>query len=202
VNQARADLVTASHRWPDDPDSWFSIGAGIGYDGPFAFDNRVCQTFTAAETGRLTSASFVATYLDVTNVDLRLVMCTMRQGQPDTPVASALIDLATFEHMNDLGQPSAFTHTVDLSAWNVAVESGVEYGLVFQTDSPDANYRLYGDYEGYSGGELLDYQNGPSFEPRPGDLFFEVRVAIPGPGAAIVLAGWMLRGAGRRRRTA
>jgi len=198
AGRAEADLIAATYPIPADPVSGFSCGAGMGTDGGEVFDNRKAQSFTTLEGGTLSTVSFVASRLPGTDVDLRLNVMTFDAGQPDEMLATTLIGIESFYEGFLPGWPEDFTHEVDFSDAGVVLEQDRMYALVFLTDTTEANYRLYGDYGGYDGGQLLSSQNGSPYKPHDSDLFFEVRVLIPAPGSIVLLVIGVIR-PGRRR---
>ena len=68
------------------------------------------------------------------------------------------------------------------------LEAGVSYAVVFSSDTPEANYRIYGDRSGYSEGANLRFQNsGPYVDAAGSDLLFRVTAnPIPEPKATFL----------------
>jgi len=193
---ANADLITAQHAYSDQTNGVFNGGAGMATDGPEVFDNRQAQTFTANITGALEQISFTASRLSGTNADLRVSLMTLENNQPASVLATSLVDFNSFDE-GFLSSPADFTHTINFDPFSSAVlNQGESYAIVFSTDSTEANYRIYGDDVGYSGGSSMFSQNGSPFTLRSGDLYFQVGV-VPAPASLFALT---LLAIPRRRR--
>ena len=180
--------VTASHTYSPDVRQRYSGGAGMGTDGA-VYDNRKAQTFTVTTEGILNTISFMATRSTGTTADLRITLTDLHLGRPNMALASRLIELSSIPE-NTSPSPQQFTATVDFHSENMFLETGSRYGIVFSTDTTEANYGIYGDYSGYSGGSYLSFQNtGPYEYPSyPSDLYFEVTVnSIPEPATLLLL---------------
>lgn len=180
-------VVTASHTLPTSATRWFSAGAGIGTDGT-VFDNRVAQTFTVTTSGVLDTISFIATRSDGTTADLRVTLTNLIGGQPGISMASSLVEVNSFTEGFLSGRPDEFTTTLNFSSDDILLETGSQYAIVLSTDTIEANYRIYGDYSGYLGGNKLSFQNSGPFESPPYevDFFFEVTV-IPEPSSMFLV---------------
>ncbi|MEA5614591.1 hypothetical protein [Nodularia spumigena] len=191
--------IIAQHRYTDGVNATFNSGAGMSADGGVVYDNRRGQSFIAAGTAQVGAVSFVASSLSQATADLRLSVMSFSQGQPTTVLGSKLISANTFTS-GFLSSPYEFTHTIDFTGLGITVQSDRQYALVFSTDSPDANYRIYGDYEGYADGASLYSQNGSPFSQQTGDFYFRIGAAIPAPSAAVYLGLAALAASARRRR--
>lgn len=199
-------LTTASHKLPSTATGWFSAGAGKALDGGTIFDNRLAQTFTSTVSGTLQTVSFIATRYTSTNADLRVSLTALTNGQPTPELTTVLLEVDSFEVGSLSGRPDTFNVSADFSMQDVLIEAQQEYAIVFLSDTADANYRIYGDRSGYSGGTSLDFQNSGPFEESTSasDLFFEVVVkTIPEPTTATLLAltapAWLVNGTAKVR---
>jgi len=193
--------VTASHSAPDAPSSFFNSGAGMALDG-ILFDNVEAQSFTAEQTGILSDIALTASRLDVnTTADLRIDVVTWNPSDEVGQVLATGFLPAEGFSTGFLSQLN-FNTFINFSSTSIEIVQGLEYALVFSTDVPNANYRLYGDRLGYSGGSRFQSQNGSPFDSGSGDLFFQARVvAIPEPGSGVCLVIGCFAGiAGRRKR--
>lgn len=192
-----ADII-AQYAYGDDVNGIFNSGAGMTGDDGQIFDNRLGQSFVADATGMVGSVSFVASALGPASADLRVSLTTFAQGQPGSVLGSVLVGSGTFD--SGFLPSYEFTHSIDFSGAGIALTAGQSYALVFSTDTPDANYRMYGDYEGYAGGTSLFSQNGSPYDMRSGDYYFQVSTVVPAPGAAMLLGLAALPTSTRRRR--
>lgn len=196
LSVCHADII-AQHIYTDDVDATFNSGAGMASDDGIIYDNRYAQSFLTVETGQVGAVSFVASVLAPTAADLRLSLMSFSLGQPGSVLGSVLVGADTFA-TGFLSFSYEFTHTVDFTSQDITLQSGLQYALVFSTDMPDANYRIYGDYEGYTGGATLFSQNGSPFSQRPGDFYFRI-AAVPAPAAGMILGFAALACFPRRR---
>lgn len=192
-----ADIV-AQHIYTDDVNSTFNSGAGMSADGGDIFDNRIAQSFTATTAGQIGAVRFVASAFGSTTADLRVSLVTMTQGQPASTLASLLVASETFTS-GFLSSPYEMTHSIDFTSMGISVEQGQRYALVFSTDATEANYRIYGDFEGYSDGAYLFSQNGNAYSQQSGDIYFQVETTVPSPSSTMLLGLGTLVTTRRRR---
>ncbi len=182
-----ADVV-ASHTQTSPFSGTFNSGAGMAEDDGIIYDNRQAQSFITNASGTLSTISFIAakSSFSPTTADLRVSLTTFASGQPGTTLASRLVSLSTFE--DSIASYDEFSHAIDFSASAIMLEADTQYALVFSSDTANANYRLYGNSEGYLQGANYFSQNGSAFSVRTGDLFFQVETGIPTPSTAALLA--------------
>ena len=188
TGSANASTVTASHVFPTNGSGHYNVGAGLGTDGA-VFDNRQAQTFTARVGGYVSDASFIASRLPVTNVDLRVSIAPLIGGQPGLIIGSTTLNVDSFADGFLSGNPDSFTSVADFRSERVLLVADREYAMVFGTDTVEANYRIYGDRSGYTDGEHIRSQNGSEFRPLglDSDLFFEITVIpVPEPSTSFL----------------
>lgn len=180
--------------------SHFNIGAGIGIDNNTTYDNRLAQTFTPQVSGTLNSISFIAAQYHMSTANLKVSIATVSFGQPSQILASGYLTPAsipvTFGITDNLSYNS-FTESLYFSANNILLNAGTQYAIIFSSNTPDANYRIYGSYSGYAGGSLMDFQNSGPYDSRGGDLYFKVTATpiVPEPAtlAMLLIGGIFLR---------
>lgn len=184
-----ATSVTASHYVGSPMAGYFNAGAGMGTDG-IVYDNREAQTFTATTGGVLDTISCVVRRMNKTTADLKITLTDVVSGQPGVSLATAFVNLQSVPIENWSWWDRHFTVNINFISQDVVLEAGKQYAIVLSTDTTEANYRVYGDYTGYSGGTRMSSQNSGSYMSEyPSDLYFEVTVnSIPEPSTVLLIA--------------
>ena len=144
------------------------------------------------------SISFTASTFGQASADLRVSLTSFVAGQPATTLASQLVAANSFQD-GSINNHDTFSHTIDFTNANLQLEANTQYALVFSSDTPDANYRIYGNSEGYLQGANYFSQNGSEFSLRSGDLFFQVETGIPAPSSLALISLAALTATRRRR---
>lgn len=189
---AHAALITASHTRLPSLTGYFHTGAGMAVDGPAVFDNREAQTFLATETGFADQVAFVAHQSARTTAPLRVDITAVVDGLPGASLAWAIVPIDAFP-AGEVSPPD-LNVAADFSLSGLLLEAGTAYGIVFSSETSNANYRLYGTRaDPYPDGSKFSSQNGSPFESSilESDLFFEVTVTpVPEPASVwLAIAG-------------
>ncbi|MEM1060182.1 MAG: PEP-CTERM sorting domain-containing protein [Verrucomicrobiota bacterium] len=232
VSPAWSQLVSTASVLPDGSvGSNFTTGAGVAIDGSRTFDNRKMQLFRATVSGSIETLSIrVHDPADPSTVPLRASIVTLDGNQPDQLVATSLLTESLPDQLpfggTELNASFYFAEPTMLPptfgpggplvpdglvapALRGFVEAGTDYGIIFSTDSVDANYRLFGLRASgfdYPDGEILRFQNSGPYETSrftPGsNLAFNLLVDpvfIPEPGTGALLLAAALGFIWRRR---
>jgi hypothetical protein len=197
MSLAQGATVAAQHLPLPTRNGGFHTGAGISNDNGGIFDNRELQTFVALNGGIVDQVSFAAHQSRNTTAPLRIDIVTLSDGQPATSLGHALVPIGEFPTA-DL-YPVVLNMRADFSSPSTILTAGTKYGLVFSSEAPNANYRLYGvsEYQLAPANRYLDGDESFSQNGRPysgsvitGDLYFKVTVTpVPEP-STLILAGF------------
>ncbi len=181
-----AGPAMVSHKFDPTTTGCFNTGAGQGSDDDRLFDNRLAQTFVPDVSGKILSISFAAERIMPTTAPLALQVTETRDGIPSAVLGEISISASEFPTTHLKNMPTTFNISADLSHLSIKLKEGRQYGLVFCSHTPEANYRLYGvdrhhvRRDPYPEGMMFKSQNSDMFEERPDDdLLFEV-VIQPG----------------------
>ncbi|MGD9721295.1 MAG: hypothetical protein AB7O59_08805 [Pirellulales bacterium] len=176
-------IVVASHL-PPGSGSTFDTGAGKTTQGEAAKS----QTFTALADGFLDEIAFLVHKGTPTNVDLRVTLATEVNDLPSTSIASAFVSQVGLPTVAPPSNTTSFNAVASFASQQILLDAGTRYAIVFSSDTLDANYRLHGRSNGYSGGQLASsFNGGPFTASSSSDLFFQVTVTpVPEPGTWII----------------
>jgi hypothetical protein len=186
-----APVVTATHLLTSSTAGYSNDAAGMATDVA-VFDNRSAQSFTATVGGTLTEVAFFATKISSTTADLRVSIATLIGTQPGAVLGSRLLGVNTFVSEPFSGRPNVFNSFADFSSQNIQLSANSMYVIIFSSDTTEANYRIYGDNTGYTGGTGMFSQNGRPYTATAGtDREFRITVeAVPEPSTfALILIG-------------
>lgn len=196
MSDAQGEIVAAQHLPLPTTNGGFHTGAGISDDNGAIFDNREMQTFLAMNGGNVDQVSFTAHQSRNTSAPLRIDIVTLVNDQPGTSLGHALVPINEFPTTDVY--PAVLNMTADFGPASTILTAGMRYGLVFSSESPNANYRLYGvsEYQlspaaRYTAGRETDSQNGRPYSGSSieSDLYFKITVTpVPEP-SSLVLAG-------------
>ena len=174
AHTARSEpYIMASHELHPSATGWFSIGAGQGHDG-ILYDNKKAQTFVPIQSGFIESVSIAVYRITDTTASLRIRITDTLDGVPNATLAETYVDPT--EVPTSLPGRPVLNVTGIYSSATLILEAGEQYGLVFDSTEPEANYRIYGStYYPYPDGTQFRSQNTNVWtEQSSGDLFFQV----------------------------
>lgn len=170
---------------PKDIRASFSAGAGLGTDDGRVYDNRIGQSFSPTQTGRLVEVSWVVEVAPGSDfAPLKIALHTIKNDLPGRIIAVAYIDqssLSSHEEENtrllakDFTATAVFTEPPLLLGWR-------NYCFILGSDEPDANYRISGTREkdgGYDFGTAYDFTRDKEFTANPQRDYYFRAVAAP-----------------------
>ncbi|MDD4736825.1 MAG: hypothetical protein PHP44_12065 [Kiritimatiellae bacterium] len=153
--------------------SWFDTGAGQSFDGVL-YDNKLAQTFVPLQAGFIESISIAVDRMDDTTAPLRVRLTDTIAGIPNSILSEKYVDSSNVP-TSLLGRPHC-NMTLYYNSSPLFLNAGQRYALVFDSVTPEANYRIHGSYEySYTNGNRLESQNTNLWTIKSsGDLFFEI----------------------------
>lgn len=161
-------------------ESSFSAGAGKAPDNNRVYDNKLAQSFTTSQTGRIVSVEVAVRPIRTEDpAPLRVSIHEMKDGLPGKELAAAEIpfeDIPAGEELRVLTLANAFTATARFEKGPL-LWGGRRYCIVYSSSRTPANYHISGTrQEGatYPYGHFYKDNRKGGFESGDGDLFFRV----------------------------
>ena len=161
--------------------SSFSAGAGMAGDNERVYDNRLGQSFTASQTGRIKSVELVVRPIHTDSPKpLTVSIHKIENDLPGDVIASSSIlfdSIPEDEELRQLLLARAFTAEAVFEKGPILL-GGKRYCIVCSSAESPANYHISGtrqDRVTYPFGEYVDYNRNGEFVLEPeGDLFFRI----------------------------
>lgn len=173
---------------PKDFRASFSAGAGLASDNDRVYDNRIGQSFSPTQTGRLVEVSWIVDVSPCSEfAPLKIALHTIKDGLPGRMISAAYIDqsiLPDGEETRPRLQPKDFTATAVFSDRPLLL-GWRNYCFILTSDEPNANYRITGTQEnggGYAFGTAYEFTRNKEFNAKPeSDYFFRAVATTVNP---------------------